>query len=103
MTRSEGWWQLEQRDRDVVGHHRPAENRVVMNESWTVMYKFDEVARRVEDFQERCDEYQTYLETMILSFIPIVIIKVGMKYGLSQKDRLISLAPLEFYVSNLPV
>ena len=40
------------------------------------MYKFDEIARKVEEFQERCEEYQTYLETMILSFIPIAIIKV---------------------------
>ena len=76
MERREGWWCLLQRDRDVVGHHKPGENRALVAESWTVMYKFDEVARKIEEFQERCGEYQTYLETMILSFIPIAIIKV---------------------------
>lgn len=76
MERRDGWWCLLQRDRDVVGHHKPGENRALVTESWTVMYKFDEVARKIEEFQERCDEYQTYLETMILSFIPIAIIKV---------------------------
>lgn len=76
MERREGWWCLLQRDRDVVGHHKPKENRALVTESWTVMYKFDEVARKIEEFQERCEEYQRYLETMILSFIPIAIIKV---------------------------
>jgi len=75
VSRSEGWWLLAYKDRDVVGHHREDMNKVVSDETWITMFKFDEVPRSLEDFQERCNEYQSKESGLLLSNKPMAIIK----------------------------
>ena len=58
------------------GHHKVEMNRAVMGEVYTTMYKFDEVSRNIAEFQERCDEYQTDVNNVLLAALPVVINKV---------------------------
>ena len=54
-------------------------NKVVSDETWITMFKFDEVPRSLEDFQERCNEYQSKESGLLLSKKPMAIIKVKKK------------------------
>ena len=93
IVKENGWWVIQQKMRDVVGnvvfnkyidmviflcsgHHKVEMNRVVMEDVFTTMYKFDEVSRNISDFQERCDEYQTDVNNVLLAALPVVINKV---------------------------
>ena len=51
-------------------------NKVVSDETWITMFKFDEVPRSLKDFQERCNEYQSKESGLLLSKKPMAIIKV---------------------------
>ena len=51
-------------------------NKVVSGENWITMFKFDEFPRNLEDFQERCDEYESKESGLLLSTKPMAIIKV---------------------------
>ena len=95
IIKEDGWWIIQQKMRDVVGdvlkmvvlkinleifsssgHHKVEMNRAVMGEVYTTMYKFDEVSRNIAEFQERCDEYQTDVNNVLLAALPVVINKV---------------------------
>ena len=67
-------WYLLHRVRDIMGHHREELNRVVNEETWQVVHRFDTQARELSEFQERCDQYQTDPEVM-LAVMPICIRK----------------------------
>ena len=58
----------------MVGHHRENLNRVVTEETWQVVHRFDTKARELGEFQDRCDQYQTDPQVM-LSVVPICIRK----------------------------
>jgi len=94
IIKEDGWWIIQQKMRDVVGdvlkmvifnidleifsssgHHKVEMNRAVMGEVYTTMYKFDEVSRNIAEFQERCDEYQTDVNNVLLAALPVVINK----------------------------
>ena len=65
-----------QMDMEIIsGHHKVEMNRVVMEDVFTTMYKFDEVSRTISDFQERCDEYQKDVKNVLLAALPVVINK----------------------------
>merc|ERR1711970_1076751 len=49
-------------------------NRVMDQETWQVSYKFDTEPKELEEFQERCDQYQTDPEVM-LAVVPVCVIK----------------------------
>ena len=51
-------------------------NKVALENAWITMIKFDEVPRNLEDFQERCDEYQTKESGLSLSCVPEALIRV---------------------------
>lgn len=71
---------LRQKRRDVVGHHKLEQNRVVLDTAWDTIIRFDEVERRLEEFQERCDEYQNPATGGLLATLPMVIVKVFKMY-----------------------
>ena len=73
LDQEDGFWLLRQRERDVVGHHKVELNKAVMEETWYTMFRFDEQQRQLEDFQERCDEYQT--NGGLLATLPTVLMK----------------------------
>jgi len=75
IIKENGWWVIQQKMRDVVGHHKVEMNRIVMEDVFTTMYRFDEVSRNISDFQERCDEYQTDVDNVLLAALPVVINK----------------------------
>ena len=72
----DGWWYLKYQARDVVGHHRPDMDEVVTEETWIILIKFEEVPRKLEDFQAKTDEYQSEDSEGMLKKLPIVILKV---------------------------
>ena len=72
----DGWWYLKYKERDVVGHHRLEMNKMVTEETWVILIKFQEVQRELEDFQEKTDEYQSEDSEGMLKKLPIVIQKV---------------------------
>jgi len=75
FSKSDGLWFLSLKERDVVGHHRFEKNKVGTDETWITLFKFDEMQRNLEDFQERCDEYQTKESGLSLSCVPEVMIR----------------------------
>ena len=75
LEKDSSHWYLLHKMRDVVGHHREELNRVMTEETWQVVHRFDTQARELGEFQERCDQYQTDPEVM-LSVMPICIRKM---------------------------
>ena len=80
----DGYWLLRQRRRDVVGHHKLDQNRVVLDTVWDTIIRFDEEERKLEQFQERCDEYQDPATGGLLATLPMVIMKVLQFYILNR-------------------
>ena len=78
LSETDGWWTLSHRDRDVVGHHHPEMNKVVLDDTWVTMFKFDQVPRNLSDFQPKCDQYQDTQDpnNILLAKLPIAINKV---------------------------
>jgi len=74
LEKDESHWFLLHRVRDVVGHHREEQNRIMSEETWEVVHRFDTQAKELEEFQERCDQYQVDSSVM-LSVMPICIRK----------------------------
>ena len=60
----------------MVGHHRQEMDKVVTEETWVILIKFQEIQRKLEDFQEKTDEYQSEDSEGMLKMLPIVIQKV---------------------------
>ena len=61
----------------LLRNYRFEKNKVGTDETWITLFKFDEMQRNLEDFQERCDEYQTKESGLSLSCVPEVMIRVG--------------------------
>ena len=74
LTSSGHYWLLQQKTRNVVGHHRTLMDKVDIQQSWRTLFRYDLVSRDLVDFQPRCDEYQTNRDIFLAS-IPVVIIK----------------------------
>ena len=74
LVRKDSYWHLLHKMRDVVGHHREELNRVMNQETWQVVHRFDTQERELEEFKERCDQYQTDPK-VILCVVPLCIIK----------------------------
>jgi len=74
LEKDETHWFLLHKVRDVVGHHREENNRVVTQETWEVIHRFDTQTRELGEFQERCDQYQTD-QGVMLAVMPICIRK----------------------------
>ena len=45
-------------------------------DKWDIVHKFDMEEKQLEDFLERCNEYQTDKSATILACIPVAVIKV---------------------------
>ena len=74
LVRNGSYWHLMHKMRDIVGHHREECNRVVNQDTWQVIHRFETEARELGEFQERCDQYQTDPEVM-LSVVPLCLIR----------------------------
>ena len=74
LEKDESHWFLLHRMRDVVGHHKEDQNRVMNEETWEVVHRFDTQTMELEEFQERCDQYQVD-SNLMLSVMPICIRK----------------------------
>ena len=75
VEKDSSYWYLLHKMMDIVGDHREELNRVMTQETWRVVHRFDTHARQLGDFQERCDQYQTDPEVM-LSVMPICLKKM---------------------------
>jgi len=76
FTKSDGLWFLNFKGKNVVGHHRVDMNKVLtVDKTWITLFKFDQESRNLEDFQERCDEYQTKESGLSLSCVPEALIR----------------------------
>merc|ERR1711874_658785 len=51
------------------------QNRVMSEETWEVLNRFDTQARELGEFQERCDQYQTDPNVTMLCVMPVCIKK----------------------------
>ena len=74
LSRSGSFWVLQHEVRKVVGHHNPPLEPANPPGSWLTLYRYDDSARELAEFQARCEEYQTGRE-LALSTTPILIIK----------------------------
>ena len=74
----------------LLRNYRFEKNKVGTDETWITLFKFDEMQRNLEDFQERCDEYQTKESGLSLSCVPEVMIKVGIFSNKSMNKETIS-------------
>jgi len=80
LNKNGEFWILEMKAKAVRGHHREGENQDAMKnekgeDSWTKVHRFDSDDKLLEDFNERCHQYQTDKESTILACIPCVLIK----------------------------
>lgn len=74
LKKESDYWYLMHKLRDTVGHHREEKNAVVDKATWEVIHRFTTEEKELEEFQERCDEYQTDPENQ-LATVPMSIIK----------------------------
>ena len=74
LCRRGNFWLLQQQVRNVVGHHHPQMNQANLQDAWRTLFRYDMQPRELEDFQARCDEYETD-QHCILAVLPILINK----------------------------
>ena len=75
LTCEDSHWHVHHQERDVEGHHNPSLNKTLKKTSWQTIFRFDQTGRELEEFQPRCDEYQTDKENCSLAAIPVCINK----------------------------
>ena len=48
---TEARWSLQHQEMNIEGHHQPSKNRLNTQQSWRNLYRFDETARELSEFQ----------------------------------------------------
>ena len=69
-----GTWLLASKIQLNLGHHNP---KIYFNEGdYEIVHKFDLEEKQLDDFVERCNQYQDDKDSTILSHTPVAVIKV---------------------------
>ena len=72
LIRTEARWVLQHLEMNIEGHHQPHKNRLNTQESWRSLYRFDETARELSEFQAEWStaspkfSYATYKDTYFM-------------------------------------
>ena len=73
LVRTEAHWVLQHQERNIEGHHQHHKNRLNTHPSWKSLFRFEETARELSEFQAMCDQHQTNKE-IILANAPLAFI-----------------------------
>ena len=67
-------WLLASKIQPNLGHHNP---KIYFNVGeYEIVHKFDLEEKQLDDFVERCNQYQDDKDSTILSHTPVAVIKV---------------------------